>query len=97
MGNGRVSRPALAELGRNTGKKARLHRILYQHGLRNGTAMFLPYDQGLEHGPRDFFDNPAAGDPAYIVRLAVEGGSTASPSRSAAPRSSTGTTPARCR
>jgi DhnA family fructose-bisphosphate aldolase class Ia len=73
MGNGRVSRPALAELGLNTGKKARLHRILYQHGLRNGTAMFLPYDQGLEHGPRDFFDNPAAGDPAYIVKLAVEG------------------------
>ena len=36
MGNGRVSRPALAELGLNTGKKARLHRILYQHGLRNG-------------------------------------------------------------
>ena len=74
MGNGRVPRPALAELGLNTGKKARLHRILYQHGLRNGTAMFLPYDQGLEHGPRDFFDNPAAGDPAYIVKLAVEGG-----------------------
>ncbi len=74
MGNGRVPRPALAELGLGTGKKARLHRILYQHGLRNGTAMFLPYDQGLEHGPRDFFDNPAAGDPGYIVKLAVEGG-----------------------
>src|SRR6266545_4436790 len=74
MGNGRVPRPALAELGLGTGKKARLHRILYQHGLRNGTAMFLPYDQGLEHGPRDFFDNPASGDPAYIVKLAVEGG-----------------------
>jgi len=69
MGNGRVPRPALAELGLGTGKKARLHRILYQHGLRNGTAMFLPYDQGLEHGPRDFFDNPAAGDPGYIVKL----------------------------
>jgi class I fructose-bisphosphate aldolase len=44
-------------LGLNTGKKARLHRILFQHGLRNGTAIFLPYDQGLEHGPRDFFAN----------------------------------------
>src|ERR671923_455812 len=74
MGNGRVPRPALAELGLNTGKKARLHRILHQHGLRNGTALFLPYDQGLEHGPRDFFDNPAAGDPRYIIKLAVEGG-----------------------
>ena len=67
-------RPSLAELGLSTGKKARLHRILFQHGLRNGTALFLPYDQGLEHGPRDFFANPAAGDPGYIVRLALEGG-----------------------
>ena len=65
---------ALAQLGLSAGKKARLHRILYQHGLRNGTALFLPYDQGLEHGPRDFFANPAAGDPAYIMRLALEGG-----------------------
>jgi class I fructose-bisphosphate aldolase len=69
-----TSRPRLAELGINTGKKARLHRILYKHGLGNGTALFLPYDQGLEHGPRDFFTNPAASDPGYIVKLAVEGG-----------------------
>jgi class I fructose-bisphosphate aldolase len=66
-------RPPLNELGLNTGKKARLHRILFQHGLKNGTALFLPYDQGLEHGPRDFFANPQAGDPKYIVKLAVEG------------------------
>jgi class I fructose-bisphosphate aldolase len=64
----------LRELGLGTGTKARLHRILYKHGLANGTALFLPYDQGLEHGPRDFFANPASGDPRYIVRLAVEGG-----------------------
>lgn len=57
----------------DTGKKARLHRILFQHGLCNGTALFLPYDQGLEHGPRDFFANPAAGNPRYILKLAVEG------------------------
>src|SRR5919197_5029049 len=69
-----VARPRLSELGLSTGKRARLHRILYKHGLGNGTAMFLPYDQGLEHGPRDFFANPAAGDPRYIVKLAVEGG-----------------------
>jgi fructose-bisphosphate aldolase, class I len=68
-----TTRPGIAELGLGTGKKARLNRILHQHGLRNGTALFLPYDQGLEHGPRDFFANPAAADPAYIVRLAVEG------------------------
>jgi fructose-bisphosphate aldolase, class I len=64
----------LSDLGLNGGKKTRLYRILFQHGLRNGTALFLPYDQGLEHGPRDFFANPAASDPAYIARLAVEGG-----------------------
>ncbi|QXV56514.1 class I fructose-bisphosphate aldolase [Amycolatopsis sp. TNS106] len=69
-----ANRPALVELGLNTGKKARLRRILHQHGLGNGTAFFLPYDQGLEHGPRDFFENPAASDPRYIVKLAVEGG-----------------------
>ena len=69
-----TARPALAELGLSTGKRARLHRILFDHGLRNGTALFLPYDQGLEHGPRDFFANPDAGDPRYVLRLAVEGG-----------------------
>jgi fructose-bisphosphate aldolase, class I len=67
-------RPNLDQLGLSTGKKARLHRILHQHGLRNGTALFLPYDQGLEHGPRDFFANPAASDPKYILGLALEGG-----------------------
>jgi fructose-bisphosphate aldolase, class I len=69
--NGRL---ALDQLGLSTGKKARLHRILHEHGLRNGTALFLPYDQGLEHGPRDFFANPAASDPKYILALALEGG-----------------------
>jgi class I fructose-bisphosphate aldolase len=68
------ARPALDQLGLSTGKRARLHRILYEHGLRNGTALFLPYDQGLEHGPRDFFANPAASDPKYILSLAAEGG-----------------------
>jgi fructose-bisphosphate aldolase, class I len=68
------ARPELGQLGLSAGKKARLHRILYQHGLSNGTAIFLPYDQGLEHGPRDFFANPAASDPKYIIRLALEGG-----------------------
>ena len=67
-------RPSLNELGLSAGKKARLHRILHEHGLGNGTALFLPYDQGLEHGPRDFFANPAASDPRYIIKLALEGG-----------------------
>ena len=69
-----TTRPPLAELGLGSGKKARLHRILFEHGLRNGTGLFLPYDQGLEHGPRDFFANPLASDPRYVVQLALEGG-----------------------
>jgi fructose-bisphosphate aldolase, class I len=69
-----MTRAPIDQLNLNTGKKARLYRILFQHGLRNGTALFLPYDQGLEHGPRDFFANPVASDPAYIARLAVAGG-----------------------
>ena len=69
-----ATRTPLAQLGLSAGKKARLHRILHQHGLRNGTGIFLPYDQGLEHGPRDFLPNPLASDPRYILRLAVEGG-----------------------
>lgn len=68
------TRPALAHLGLGAGKKARLHRILHQYGVGNGTAIFLPYDHGLEHGPRDFADNAAASDPKYIIRLALEGG-----------------------
>jgi class I fructose-bisphosphate aldolase len=69
-----ATRPSLSEIGLSTGKKARLHRILFQHGVGNGTAIFLPYDQGLEHGPRDFFANPSSADPAYIIKLAIEGG-----------------------
>jgi fructose-bisphosphate aldolase, class I len=68
------TRPSLERAGLSPGKKGRLHQILYRHGLGNGTAIFLPYDQGLEHGPRDFFANPAASDPAYVIKLALEGG-----------------------
>lgn len=69
-----MTRPTVDELGLGAGKKARLRRILFRHGLANGTALFLPYDQGLEHGPRDFFANPRSSDPRYILRLATEGG-----------------------
>ncbi len=68
------ARPNLESMGLSTGKKGRLNRILYRHGLGNGTALFLPYDQGLEHGPRDFLANPAASDPNYVIKLALEGG-----------------------
>ena len=46
---------------------------MYEHGPANGTLMLLPIDQGLEHGPIDFFDNPEAIDTDWIYRLAVEG------------------------
>lgn len=69
-----VERAPLRERGLSTGKKARLHRMLHGVGLRNGTALFLPYDQGFEHGPRDFFANPFSSDPKYIIRLGIEGG-----------------------
>jgi class I fructose-bisphosphate aldolase len=36
--------------------------------------LLLPIDQGLEHGPRDFFVNPPAKDPEFQLRLAKEGG-----------------------
>jgi len=67
-------RPSLDQIGLGAGKKARLHRILHQNGLRNGTAIFLPYDHGLEHGPRDFSGNPESSDPKHMIRLALEGG-----------------------
>jgi class I fructose-bisphosphate aldolase len=36
--------------------------------------MVLPIDQGLEHGPVDFFAHDECGDPNYQFRLAIEGG-----------------------
>ena len=68
------TRSSLDQLGLGMGTKARLHRILHEHGVGNGTAIFLPYDHGLEHGPRDFAGFPESGDPRHVIRLAVEGG-----------------------
>jgi class I fructose-bisphosphate aldolase len=56
------------------GKRTRLHRLLYEHGPANGTLLLLPIDQGLEHGPVDFFPNPPSQDPDFELRLAQEGG-----------------------
>lgn len=68
-------RPVLDDLLHlSLGKRARLHRLLYGHGPGNGTMLLLPIDQGLEHGPIDFFPNPDALDPEYQARLAMEGG-----------------------
>ena len=59
------------------GKRARLRRLLYDYGPGSGTLLLLPIDQGIEHGPRDFFPNPASKDPEYQFRLAVEAGYSA--------------------
>ncbi|MDA8346211.1 MAG: fructose-bisphosphate aldolase [Thermaerobacter sp.] len=64
----------LSDLPLSAGKKARLHRLLYQNGPANGTLLLLPIDQGLEHGPRDFFPNPAAADAEFQLRIAEAGG-----------------------
>ena len=69
-----AKRPALDELDLSLGKRTRMHRMLYEHGPGNGTLLFLPIDQGLEHGPIDFFPNPPSADPDYQCRLAKEGG-----------------------
>jgi class I fructose-bisphosphate aldolase len=68
-----VKRPILDELDLPVGKKVRLYRILYEHGPGNGTALLLPIDHGLEHGPIDFFENPDSIDPEFQLRLCEEG------------------------
>jgi class I fructose-bisphosphate aldolase len=59
------------------GKRTRLRRLLFEFGPGHGTLLFLPIDQGIEHGPRDFFPNPASKDPEYQFRLAAEAGYSA--------------------
>jgi fructose-bisphosphate aldolase, class I len=59
------------------GKRTRLRRLLFEFGPGRGTLLFLPIDQGIEHGPRDFFPNPASKDPEYQFRLAAEAGYSA--------------------
>ena len=73
-GSGVGNRATLADLDLPLGKRVRLHRLLYERGLQNGTLLVLPIDQGLEHGPIDFFPNPPSLDPDYQWRLAEEGG-----------------------
>lgn len=67
-------RARLDDLDLPPGKRVRLQRLLYGHGVGNGTLLVLPIDQGIEHGPVDFLPNPASADPDYQWRLAVEGG-----------------------
>jgi len=66
------SRPDIADLGLSMGKKGRLRRILHQSGLRNGTALLLPY--GVDHSRApERSATGQAGDPTDAIRLAFEG------------------------
>jgi fructose-bisphosphate aldolase, class I len=38
-----------------------------------GKTIILPYDQGLEHGPRDFFNARHAENPLHIIDIAKKG------------------------
>ncbi len=69
----RFPRPAFSRLGLSPGKRTRLRRLMYEHGPGGGTLLVLPIDQGLEHGPVDFFANPDSLDPQYQYELAREG------------------------
>ena len=63
----------------NPGTKANLARILMQGKLGGtGKLVILPVDQGFEHGPaRSFAPNPAAYDPHYHFKLAIDAGLSA--------------------
>lgn len=68
-----ASRVHLEGLTISVGKRTRLYRLLYHYGPANGTLMILPIDQGLEHGPRDFFEAPSSSDPDFQFRIALDG------------------------
>ncbi len=59
----------------NPGTKANLARLM-MHGRLAGTGrmIILPVDQGFEHGPRTFSANPAAFDPHYHYKMAIDAG-----------------------
>jgi fructose-bisphosphate aldolase, class I len=62
--------------GENPGVLTNLARML-NHGRLGGTGrmIFLPVDQGFEHGPgRSFAPNPPAYDPTYHFQLAIDAG-----------------------
>ena len=46
-------------------------RVKLGHLMKYGKALFLAYDQGLEHGPSDFNDKNV--DPNYIIDIAKKG------------------------
>jgi fructose-bisphosphate aldolase, class I len=65
--------------GEAPGVKGNLARMLMEGKLGGtGKMVILPVDQGFEHGPaRSFAMNPAAYDPQYHYRLAIDAGLSA--------------------
>ena len=63
----------------NPGTKTNIARLLMQGKLAGtGKLVILPVDQGFEHGPaRSFAANPAAYDPHYHFKLAIDAGLSA--------------------
>jgi len=41
--------------------------------MPDGKAMILAYDQGFEHGPREFLERPECGNFEYILDIAIRG------------------------
>ncbi len=41
--------------------------------MPDGRAMILAYDQGFEHGPRDFLEQPESGNLEYLLDIAKRG------------------------
>jgi class I fructose-bisphosphate aldolase len=69
--------PRLADLDLPLGKRVRLHRLLYEYGPGHGQMLVLPIDQGIEHGPLNFFPNPDSKHPRFQYELAKRGGFSA--------------------
>ncbi len=72
-----MTRPTLNDLELSVGKRVRLGRMLNHYGPGGSTLLVLPVDQGMEHGPRDFFVNPDSLNPDYVFSLAAETGYSA--------------------
>ena len=71
--NFETKKPKLEDLQVSEEKRNNLKKMLFDHGPGNGALLILPIDQGLEHGPKDFFSNPDAKNPEFQLKLAIEG------------------------
>jgi class I fructose-bisphosphate aldolase len=59
------------------GKRTRLTRLFTHGDTPENRLLVLPIDQGLEHGPIDFLQNPDSCNPQYQVEIGIKGGFSA--------------------